>query len=148
MGNSNSIIKINFEGVQRAITNRNSLIINTLRVTNQACLIETTLSIEEEVTVLNANITKNKAIPIIVYGTNSCDETVDKKCRQLIGLGFQNIYVYPGGMFEWLLLQDIYGEELFPTTGVCKDLLEYKNSLTYGDVNKIAPSPKPFALLG
>tara|TARA_Y100000389_G_C17378908_1_gene473243 strand:+ start:101 stop:547 length:447 start_codon:yes stop_codon:yes gene_type:complete len=148
MGNSNSIIKINFESVQKAITNKNSFMINTLRVSNQSCLIQTTLSIEEEVTALNANITKNKAVPIIVYGTNSCDDSVDKKCRQLIGLGFQNIYVYPGGMFEWLLLQDIYGDDLFPTTGVCKDLLEYKNCLTDSNGSQILHSPNQLALLG
>ena len=68
MGNSNSVIKINYEGVQKAITNKNSYIINTLRVSNQECLIETTLSIEEEVSILNANITKNK--PYIIQNLN------------------------------------------------------------------------------
>ena len=29
-------------------------------------------------------------------------------------------------MFEWLLLQDIYGTELFPTTTKEVDLLKYK----------------------
>ncbi len=148
MGNSNSVIKINYEGVQKAITNKNSYIINTLRVSNQECLIETTLSIEEEVSILNANITKNKTTPIIVYGTNACDETVDKKCQQLIGLGFLNIYVYPGGMFEWLLLQDIYGPDLFPTTGECKDLLNYKNCLSDKNINNLQMEPNHLALLG
>ena len=69
------------------------------------------MSIEEEVTILNNNISKNKELPIIVYGENACDDTVDKKCQQLLGLGFKNIYVYPGGLFEWLILQDIYGDD-------------------------------------
>ena len=126
MGNTNSIIKINFESVQRAIASGNAYIINTLRVTNQQCLILKTLSIEEEVTILNNNISKNKELPIIVYGENACDDTVDKKCQQLLGLGFKNIYVYPGGLFEWLILQDIYGDDEFPTTTKIIDILKYK----------------------
>jgi hypothetical protein len=31
-----------------------------------------------------------------------------------------------GGIFEWLLLQDIYGKELFPTTKKEADLLKFK----------------------
>ena len=147
MGNSNSIIKINFESVQKAIANKNCYIINTLCVSQQSCLIQTTLSIEEEVTILNDNITKNKAIPIIVYGKNACDDSVDKKCQQLNSLGFQNIYVYPGGIFEWLLLQDIYGVELFSTTNECKDLLEYKNCLSDNGIS-LSHSPNNLALLG
>jgi len=148
MGNTNSITKINFESVQKAISNKNSFIINTLHKENQLCLITTTLSIDDEVAILNANITKNKVVPIIVYGTNACDDSVDKKCKQLIGLGFQNIYVYPGGIFEWLLLQDIYGVDLFPTTRECKELLEYKNCLPDGNDNMLLHTPNHLALLG
>lgn len=141
MGNTNSIIKINFESVQRAIASGNAYIINTLRAANQHCLILNTLSIEEEVTILNNNISKNKELPIIVYGENACDDTVDKKCQQLLGLGFKNIYVYPGGLFEWLILQDIYGDDEFKTSGKCKDLLEYKNCLSDGyKINQCTPN--------
>jgi len=41
-------------------------------------------------------------------------------------LGFTNVYVYPGGIFEWLLLQDIYGENEFPTTKIEIDILKFK----------------------
>ena len=30
-------------------------------------------------------------------------------------------------MFEWLMLQDIYGKDLFPTTKKEVDLLKYKS---------------------
>ena len=50
-----------------------------------------------------------------------------RKYNQLMQLGFKNVYIYPGGLFEWLLLQDIYGNELFPTTNEEKDLLKYKS---------------------
>jgi hypothetical protein len=43
-----------------------------------------------------------------------------------MGLGFRNVCVYSGGMFEWLLLQDIYGATSFPTTSKELDILKYK----------------------
>ena len=56
----------------------------------------------------------------------SFDKTY-KKYEQLVGLGFTNVYIYVGGMFEWLLLQDIYGQDLFPTTSKELDILKYKS---------------------
>ena len=69
---------------------------------------------------------ENKNIKIVVYGKNSNDDTTNKKYQQLLSFGFYNIFLYTGGMFEWLLLQDIYGKELFPTTKKELDLLKYK----------------------
>lgn len=46
---------------------------------------------------------------IIIYGLNTCDARPEKKYHLLTKLGFQ-VYIYTGGMFEWLLLQDIYGD--------------------------------------
>jgi hypothetical protein len=63
---------------------------------------------------------------IVVYGRNCSDMTVDKKYYQLLGLGFGEIVVYYGGLFEWLLLQDIYGMEKFPTTRKVLDILYYR----------------------
>jgi hypothetical protein len=34
--------------------------------------------------------------------------------------------MYLGGMFEWMLLQDIYGKEDFPTTEEELDILKFK----------------------
>ena len=31
-------------------------------------------------------------------------------------------------MFEWLMLQDIYGRDMFPTTKKEQDLLKYKSN--------------------
>ena len=53
------------------------------------------------------------------------DDTVFKKYEQLTKLGFLNIHIYPGGLFEWLLLQDIYGNDLFKTTNIEKDILKF-----------------------
>jgi len=36
------------------------------------------------------------------------------------------VHIYPGGIFEWLLLQDIYGDDMFKTTSKELDILKYK----------------------
>ena len=46
-------------------------------------------------------------------------------------LGFQKVFIYQGGMFEWLLLQDIYGHKEFPTTKKILDILKYKPHQTF-----------------
>lgn len=129
MGNTTSLIKkINFEDMQRVIEKDDVLLINTLDINNQKCLIKNTILPEKEVKLLNNYIKTNKNYKIVIYGMNSCDNTINTKCEQLNQLGFTNIYVYPGGLFEWLLLQDIYGEELFPTTSTEIDHLKYKGN--------------------
>ena len=127
MGNTQSIKKINYEDMQTIIKNPEIyFIINTLPVSEQQCLIvNTTLANNEEI-IINKFMKENKSIRIIIYGKNCNDENVNKKYQQLLSLGFYNIFVYFGGMFEWLLLQDIYGKDLFPTTKKELDLLKYK----------------------
>lgn len=51
---------------------------------------------------------------IVVYGQGSGDESALKKVKLLRSLGFGNTFCYLGGMMEWLLLRDIYGEVEFP----------------------------------
>lgn len=127
MGNIKSINKINFEDIQKIIKNNyNAIIINTLSINNQDCLIVKTIHGSEEENVLNSYIKKDKNINIIIYGENSCDNRIIMKYNQLYKLGFTKLYVYVGGLFEWLLLQDIYGDEEFPTTSKIIDILKYK----------------------
>ena len=126
MGNNISTIKVNYEDTQEAIKDKNTLIINTLKADNQSCLIARTTSIQSEVKILNESLRRNKEVRIIIYGMNANDNTTLSKYEQLIKLGFYNVFIYPGGMFEWLLLQDIYGEELFATTKKELDILKYK----------------------
>jgi hypothetical protein len=130
MGNNISINRVNFEDVQRAIEKK-YIIINTLPDNNQKCLIYNTLSISIEVTTLNTLLSSGRTeTHIILYGENSTDNTVYSKYKQLLELGFDNIYVYLGGLFEWLLLQDIYGCDLFQTTNREPNLLRYKGHKT------------------
>ncbi len=103
------------------------ILINTLEANMQKCLIKNTININDEEMIINSLIKNSKNIPIVIYGKNSNDENMYKKYEQLFGLGFTNLYVYVGGMFEWLLLQDIYGKELFPTTNQELDILKYKS---------------------
>lgn len=123
MGNNISINKINYEDLQYAINN-NYIIISTLHKNMQDCLIKNTLSIDNEVVFFNNN--QKKDIFIIIYGINNTDESIIKKYNQIINLGYKNVYIYLGGIFEWLLLQEIYGFDLFPTTIEEIDILKYK----------------------
>ena len=137
MGANNSNFKINYEDVQMACkysynnnnndgNNNKYAIINTLDPVYQTCLILNTIPIAEEEEVINDVITNSKKTIIIIYGLNSNDEKVYSKYEQLIKLGTKHVYIYNGGMFEWLLLQDVYGRELFPTTSRELDILKYK----------------------
>ena len=125
MGNLQSIRKISFEDMQHAIDN-NYIIINTMPKDLQHCLIVNTISADMEESIINQLINNCKNKKIIIYGKNTNDEKVIKKYNQLFSFGFKDIHVYLGGMFEWLLLQDIYGTEEFPTTSIEKDILKYK----------------------
>jgi hypothetical protein len=129
MGNTYSINKINFESMKKIINNNidsKFIIINTLKLDNQSCLIYKTISCQDEVNIINNYISTNKNINIVIYGENSIDNTIISKYNQLQELGFNNLYVYIGGLFEWLLLQDIYGDDEFPTTSKTIELLKYK----------------------
>ena len=134
MGNhiSSSIRKYNFEDIQN-ICKKNqydSIMINTMDCYEQNCLIYGTISATKEEEYMNQCINSKKYhIHIIIYGKNAHEEDkLLKKYNQLKQLGFKNIYVYLGGMFEWLLLQDIYGNEEFPTTCKENDIMKYKPS--------------------
>ena len=121
----NSIKRYNFEDMQIIIKSKN-IIINTLPENNQHCLIIGTTNIDDEVRTLNDCLNNSKDTNIIIYGKNCNDEKLFLKYKQLIDLGFNNVHMYPGGMFEWLLLQDTYGDENFPTTSKELDILKYK----------------------
>jgi hypothetical protein len=138
MGSGQSKNKINYEDVQHACKfslknktdqdNYKYIIINTMDKIWQSCLIQSTIPIQEEEEIINGilNDKVSKSITIIIYGTNSNDESIYSKYDQLVKLGIKNVFIYTGGMFEWLLLQDIYGRDLFPTTSRELDIIKYK----------------------
>jgi hypothetical protein len=128
MGNHQSIQKINFEDMQYIIKRTDTyLIINTLPENEQGCLITNSILAQHEEATINKYLeSRNTKLSIIIYGKNANDETIFKKYYQFIKLGFTNVSIYPGGLFEWLLLQDIYGVDEFTTTSKQLDLLKYK----------------------
>lgn len=132
MGNRSSVQKINFEDMQYAITDHDTIIINTMKSELQDCLIYRTVSIHNEVELLNQLLNTNTGTRIVIYGINASDETIVTKYNQLTSLGFYNVYVYPGGLLEWLLLQDIYGSDAFRTTKKELDILKYKGRRVFG----------------
>jgi hypothetical protein len=133
MGNTHSICKVNYEDIQYIIVNKSALLINTLDCNKQDCLIKESLTANSEVETLNLYLTNGTSdIRIIIYGENSSDDSIIKKFKQLTSLGFTNVYLYVGGLFEWLLLQDIYGYELFPTTKKERDILKFKGKKVLG----------------
>lgn len=129
MGISTSILNATFEDVQHAIGSPDTYyLISTASLSTKTCLIKGTVPIETEETVINSLIDtprKYKA-NIIIYGKNITDPTVLSRYKQLVHLGFKHVYIYPGGLFEWLMLQDIYGDVVFPTTERITDILIYK----------------------
>jgi len=117
-------IYVQFEDVLTAITNKTT-IINTLPNDSQKCLIYSTISAIDEETHINNLLETSLGEHIIIYGKNSADTSVEKKYKQLKSLGFYKVYIYRGGMFEWILLQNIYGGDKIPTTVLEKDVLKY-----------------------
>lgn len=128
MGNIPSGIKINYEVIQNAISNRQGeyILINVLPEHEQNCLIKTTVKAKDEEDLINRLVKTNKKQKIIIYGRNCNDDKLIKKYNQLSSMGFKNLFVYIGGLFEWLCLQDIYGKDNFATDGEELELLKYK----------------------
>jgi hypothetical protein len=132
MGNQVSLVpKVSYEDIQMVVyrnshVQHSTLLINTMPSTLQHCLIKTTLDIRFEERVINALIHKTPNIMIIVYGKNSNDITILHKYDQLVKLGFTNVHIYTGGIFEWMLLHEIYGKELFKITKYEIDILRYR----------------------
>lgn len=102
------------------------LLIHTME--DESILIDRTLTIEKETAKINSLLADhNYDIYIIIYGKNVDDyEALVQKRVQLLKLGFRNVWFYPGGLFEWILLRDVYGTRQFPTTADAKDLIKYR----------------------
>jgi 23S rRNA pseudoU1915 N3-methylase RlmH len=118
MGNAFSVKSIaNYDNVKEVVV-KHGLLIHIMDK-KQLVLIHGTLSADIEEEAINAAIDKNEYDKhIVVYGKNTQDiEKLVEKRKQLISLGFKNVQIYIGGMFEWALLQDVYGSKEFPISG-------------------------------
>lgn len=114
-----TIKKIGFDDVMFASKNLDAyILINTLNKEEQNILIKGTTPFhleEEKINNIIDNVEFDK-YKIVIYGKNSTDSTIESKHKQLKGLGFIELYVYYGGLFEWMLLQDVYGKDFFDIT--------------------------------
>ena len=126
MGSSQSLQKLNYEDVQNACNGNEYVIISTLPSGQQECLIKKTVLCDREEELLNNLMKTALTTKIIVYGLNYNDSSIYEKYNYLHKCGFTCVYLYIGGLFEWLCLQDIFGEELFPTSKKELDILKYK----------------------
>jgi hypothetical protein len=131
MGNADSKIRTaNFDNIKE----NTYILIHVMDETDQSVLIKGTLTIEKEITILNSLLSssKQRETNIIIYGKNTDDfHKVLKRYKQLCDLGF-DAFVYIGGLFEWLLLQEIYGMSVFP--------IEFSHKQTgFLDILKFAP---------
>ena len=124
MGIMYSMPSYNYYQLQERLNKNDIILINTLPLNRQNCLIKGTLSasVEEEY----MNKLKNKNKEIVIYGIHHTDISVIKKYNQLKKLGFKNVYIYFGGMYEWLLLQEVFTTTNFQTDGFIKDIVDYK----------------------
>ena len=128
MGVMYSMPSYNYHQLQDRIKkNENDIIlINTLPLTRQDCLIKGTLKAFIEVEFINKLLKTNKNKEIIVYGIHHTDLSVITKYNQLKKIGFKNVYIYFGGLHEWLMLQEIFDITNFQTDGNIKNIVDYK----------------------
>jgi hypothetical protein len=83
-----------------------------------------TQTIDETKTIKN-QIMENK-------NNNDNTQKEDNFCKKLAiwlnrkKLGFKNVHIYFGGMYEWLLLQEVFGVINFQTDGFIKNIVDYK----------------------
>ena len=105
-----------------------TILINTLPIIEQQFLIKNTVSHDAEEKIINDSLHQYSPCNIIIYGKNSTDKSIETKYHQLQYLGYPvtNLYIYYGGLFEWSLLQDVYGFDNFPTTANNIDILSFK----------------------
>ena len=130
MGNNLTIFRVNFEKVKDIINDNNYIIISTLPQNKQDILIKNTISIHDEETIINNLLRTNKNKKILIYAENSSDVSLVNKYNQLNKLGFNNIFLYIGGLFEWLLLNEVYGNDQFEifnkSNAIIIDILKFK----------------------
>jgi hypothetical protein len=128
MGVMYSLPSYNYNELQNKVRLKNDdiVLINTMNLSKQDYLIKGTIKASNEEEIINKLLKTNKNKEIIIYGIHHTDLTVIKKYNQLKKLGFKNVHIYFGGMFEWLLLQDVFGVINFQTDGTISNIVDYK----------------------
>ena len=126
MGVMYSMPSYNYHQLQDRMKQNDIILINTLPLTRQDCLIKGTLKAFIEVEYMNKLLKTNKNKEIVLYGIHHTDVSVVQKYNQLKKLGFTNVHIYFGGMYEWLLLQEVFDTINFQTDGTIQNIVDYK----------------------
>lgn len=141
------INKIGFDDVLFATNecNKEIIIISTLPQNEQDFLIKGTIPYNLEEERINKIIEAGNyyKYKIIIYGKNTTDVTIETKYKQLKDFGFTQVFIYYGGLFEWVLLQDIYGEDIFSTTIFYQNKYVNLNEYKKGEDILLKWKPKP-----
>jgi hypothetical protein len=123
MGNATSrVLPVVERAVFDDLNDSRYLVISVLSETEQDVLIQGTVACGNEVAEVEKAIQAKRVI--IIYGRNNHDDRVWLKYAQLKKLGGK-AKVYIGGLFEWILLQELYGNERFPLTSAKFDPYQY-----------------------
>ena len=94
---------IGFDDLLHCIKTPDKYVIIHTMPSTEPFLIYGTLTATEEELFMNDYLSKYSETQktIILYGRNSCDESPIKKRAQLFSFGISDVYIYPGGLFEW-----------------------------------------------
>lgn len=88
--------------------------------------IEGTVDGDKANQVLDKCLREDPSKLVVFYGLNSTDSAPLHRWNNATQLGLENAHVYCGGMFEWLILGELYGNDMFPVTSIQDDLLKFK----------------------
>ena len=156
MGNELSVNKttLSFEDMEDIIQqldvnpslNSNLIIIHTLKEYEEHIHIKHTTHSKDEINLMNTHLNTNKNINICIYGKHHSDSTVMKKYEQLQEFGFTNISIYTGGLFEWLTLNQLYGEDTYPIHILNSSLYNHNQNQILDFMLKYKPEPNLYKL--
>ncbi len=115
---------LNFDDMKQAIY-RGYTICHIMEEADEGTIIKNTLSVKDEIKKINDFLQNDQLDGMIVlYGRNYTDiDKLAQRQKQLNSLGFMRVFIYVGGLYEWVLLQNVYGDKLFPTNRIF-DILE------------------------
>ncbi len=107
---------LNFDDMKIAVE-RGYIICHIMDEIDGTILIKNTLSVKDEIKKINDLIKQSKFDEtIVLYGRNYTDlELIVQRFQHLISFGFTRVFIYVGGLYEWILMQNLYGDKLFPT---------------------------------
>ena len=120
------MISIGSEDLKLLMRKHNAHLFNGLPIGYTNCNIKGTVDPENAKEYIK-NLNKEKDLVIVYCANATCSASHSFASKEL--RGFKNKFLYTGGLYEWLLLQNFYSEKKFPTIGKCKleTMKDYKH---------------------